>query len=511
MFFRLLIAVTAIYGLTCSGAASPPKVKDKTPWSRNPLHNGLLPRAESDPSAFCPAASWPHGAGNPGLTVQSQVPDPELQAALAEIDANKIKAYIAKLVSFGTRSTISNQTDPSRGVGAARDWVASTMRSFAVRSDGRMRVTTPSYIQGVAERIPFPTRITDIVATLQGSETPERYYLVSGHYDTRVSDPNNGVDDAPGADDDGSGVAVSLELARVMATRRPRSTLVFVAVAGEEQGLYGSNFLAETYANQSVNIAGMLDNDIVGSSTGDDGTKEPHTLRLFAAGAPTDIEAAAANAPIASSWIRVGGENDSPARELGRFAVSVAQNKYTGIDTLALEYRQDRFLRSGDHISFLESGFLSSVRFTEPNENFAHQHQDVRVQDGKQYGDLEEFLDYDFIKRVGAVNLATMWSLSEAPSTPTDVFVNTTELSNDSSFVWKDTTAQEPGLDGYELVWRPTDAPFWQYAIPVGMGEVQGPNRTATVNLSKDNVIFGLRAVGKNGYRSPAAFALFPL
>lgn len=286
-------------------------------------------------------------------------------------------------------------------------------------------------------------------------------------------------------------MAVSLELARVFATRKPAATIVFAAVAAEEQGLYGSNFLAQTLKNTSVNVQGMFTNDIVGSSTADDGTKDPFTLRIFAQGSPTTEDPARA-----SLRAQIGGENDSPARELARFVVEVAKNNYTQMD-IAVIYRLDRFLRSGDHRPFLEAGF-TACRFTEPNENFAHQHQDVRVENGVQYGDLVDFVDFDYIARVGRVNAASLWSLANAPTSPQNVTVNATLLSNDSQFNW--IMSNEELIEGYEAVWRPTNAPFWTHVVPLGMVN------TATLDLSKDNVIIGIRAVGKNGYRSPATF-----
>ncbi|KAF7503975.1 hypothetical protein GJ744_002949 [Endocarpon pusillum] len=451
---------------------------------------------------YCPAAPWPTREGE-GYTITSQLPDSDLQAALVEISASNIKSYISDLVSFGTRHTLSTQNGSTTyGIGAARDYITHRMCTFALASSGRMTVTAPSYIQPAdGDRLLFPVRISDVVATLRGSETPDRYYVISGHYDTRCSDPNDYNCPSPGADDDASGVAVSMELARIMATRNPRSTLVFAAVAGEEQNLYGSNFLAQTYKNASVNVAAMFTNDIIGSSTGPDGTEEPHTLRLFAQGLPpAGVESAAR----AASRLIVGGENDSPARELGRFIVETAQNAYTGMKNIALIYRLDRYMRGGDHLPFLRAGYLSSVRFTEPIEDYRHQHQNVRIDNvtGEQYGDLEEFLDYDFIARVGRVNLAAMWSLSEAPAAPANVSIDASALTNNSTFTWL--PGNETGVAGYEVVWRPSVSPYWTHAIPVGLVQ------SATVQVSKDDVVFGLRAVGTNGYKSPAAFAGFP-
>ena len=351
---------------------------------------------------------WPPGPGQPNTDQQA---DHELRAILREIDPERIRHTIETLVGFGTRSTISTQDDPQRGIGAARDWIASQFQEYAAASGGRMTVDVPSYIQPVAPRIPVPTRISNIRATLRGSAEPDRIYVVSGHYDSRVTDVLNGTSDAPGADDDASGTAVSMELARVMAKRAPRATLVFLAVAGEEQGLFGSNFTAQQYAAANADIQGMLNNDIVGLSTADDGTRDRRSVRLFAEGV--------LNPPPASELARIaiGGENDSPARELARFVTEVAGRDVTGMDVRVI-YRLDRFLRGGDHLSFIQNGFPAAVRFTEPNENFDHQHQDVRVENGVQFGDLPQFCDFDYIAGVARVNGAGLWSLAAAPGTP---------------------------------------------------------------------------------------------
>lgn len=249
--------------------------------------------------------------------------------------------------------------------------------------------------------------------------------------------------------------------------------------------------MAQTYRNASVNVQGMFTNDIVGASTADDGSKDPYTLRIFAQGTPTTESASRA-----STRATIGGENDSLARELARFVVGVAENKYTQM-SIRVVYRLDRFLRGGDHRSFLNAGY-AACRFTEPNENFAHQHQNVRVENGTQYGDLIEFVDFDYVARMAKVNGAALWSLANAPASPQNVTVNTTLLSNDSQFTWQG--GNDALTAGYEILWRPTNAPFWTHSIPIGKVN------TATINLSKDNVIFGIRAVSENKYASPAAF-----
>ncbi|MGC4896836.1 M20/M25/M40 family metallo-hydrolase [Micromonospora sp. DT31] len=443
-------------------------------------------------TAATPAAATPAGGPpGPGRPARPQRPDRELTALLREIDRRRIEATVRRLAAFGTRHTLSSQTDPVRGIGAARDWIHAQLSGYAAASGGRMTVELQSYVQQPASRIPTPTTITNVVATLRGDVTPERVYVVTGHYDSRASDVMDAVSDAPGADDDASGVAVVMELARVLSTRRTEATIVLAAVAAEEQGLYGSAYLAGRLKAAGVDVQAMFSNDIVGSSTADDGTRDPRTVRLFAEGVPT------AETPAEASVRQsVGGENDSPSRQLARFVRDVADNAATGMDVRVI-YRRDRYLRGSDHISFLREGWPAG-RFTEPNENFAHQHQDVRVVDGVQYGDLPQFCDFDYITRVARVNAATLWSLAQAPGTPRGVTVVTTNLTNDTTLRWQ--RGPEPDLAGYEVVWRETTAADWQRVLPVGdVTEV-------TVDLSKDNVFFGVRAVDRAGHRSPVAF-----
>jgi len=272
---------------------------------------------------------WPPGPGSP---LVPQVPNAELTQILNQIDPARIQATIQKLVSFGTRHTLSNQTDPARGIGAARDWIASQMGTFAAASNGRMTVSVPSFIQQpVSGLVLKATNISNIVATLTGTSEPNRVYVVSGHYDSRVSSILNFMDDAPGADDDASGVAVSMELARVMATHNSAATIMFAVVAGEEQDLFGSNFMATTLKQQGKDVQGMLNNDIVGSSTADDGTVDPNDIRMFVSGLPPS-NTAAQNLNLAS----IGGENDSPAHQLGRFVAEVSQNSVTQMNGLSL-------------------------------------------------------------------------------------------------------------------------------------------------------------------------------
>ncbi|GLZ29965.1 aminopeptidase [Lentzea sp. NBRC 105346] len=421
-------------------------------------------------SATAAERDWPTG---PGLPNRPQQPDRELRRVLAEIDQRRLEATVRKLASFGTRHTLSSQTDPARGIGAARDWIFNELKSYG----GRLTVELQSYLQQPTPRVPVPTTITNVLATLPG--TTDRVYVVSGHYDSRAGDVMDFTSDAPGADDDASGVAAVMELARVLATRTFEATIIFAAVAGEEQGLLGAAHLAEQLKGR--NLQAMFTNDIVGAS-------RTNVLRLFAEGVPT------AETPEQAAIRRsVGGENDSPSRQLARFVTDVASNSATDM-TVEVIHRRDRYLRGGDHIPFLERGF-PAARFTEPHEDYAHQHQNVRVENGVQYGDLVQFCDFPYLLRVTKVNAAVMWSLASGPGTPRNVRIRTNRLTNETDLVWDG----EPGRE-YEVVWRPTDTSDWTHRIPVGATTAH------TVNLSKDNAFFGVRAIGKDGKRSPAAF-----
>ena len=429
--------------------------------------------------------------------LRSPAPDPALRGLLRQIDPDRIQATITKLVSFGTRHTASSQTDPARGIGAATAYVAGQMQSLAAASNGRMTVRQQKFTQPVASNIPVPTQITNVIATLAGTATPERFYVVTGHLDSRVSDVLNFTDDAPGADDDGSGVAVVLELARVFATRQFPGTLVFATVAGEEQGLYGSAFMASQMAAAGNDVQGMFSNDIVGASQAFDGTKpDPRTVRLFVEGIPTNVTQSQI-----SLMQSVGGENDGVTHQLARFVADSAPFSLTGMDIRVI-WRRDRYLRGSDHLSFQSHGY-PAARLTEARENFAHEHQDVRVENGQQFGDLLKFVDFDYTARVARVNAAAMWALATGPATPKGLEIHTAPPAgfpgtNLTALDWH--ANPESNLAGYEVVMRETTAADWASAIPVG-------NVTSvTLNISKDNVQFGVRAVDRAGHRSPVAF-----
>lgn len=422
-------------------------------------------------------------------------PDPQIQQIVDGISAANIEADINKLVSFRTRHTLSDAASPTTGIGAARNWIKGEFDRFSRESGGRLQVASDSYVQPPGERISRAVEIVDVVATLPGRDPASRgrIYVVSGHYDSRVTDIMNANSFEPGADDDGSGVAAVLEMARVMSRHEFDATIVFMAVAGEEQDLYGSTHWAEQARQRHLDIAGMLDNDIIGSSHDEHGGSHRHVVRLFAEGVPAVPEMSAG----LRRRVATGGENDSAARELARRIVATA-GRYVPAMRVELVYRTDRYLRGGDQIPFLERGW-PAVRFTEAAEDFRHQHQDVRVENGVQYGDLPEFVDFGYNADVARVNAAALAELALAPAVPREVKIETVELENDTTLHWAPNA--EPDLAGYAVVWRDTTAPFWQHREFAG-----NVTRHTVKGVSKDNVIFGVEAVDRAGHASPAAY-----
>ncbi|HKV39428.1 MAG TPA: M28 family peptidase [Blastocatellia bacterium] len=420
---------------------------------------------------------------------------PEIQQVVREISAARIQADIEKLVGFYTRQTLSDTGSPTRGIGAARRWIKSEFERYSKESGGRLEVAFDEFMQPAGQRNPKPVQVVNVVATLPGTqpESAARMYVVSGHYDSRVSDPLDSTTFAPGANDDASGTAAVMEMARVMSKHRFAATIVFMAVAGEEQGLYGSTHWALSAKARNLDIEGMITNDIIGSSHAEDGHVDNTHVRLFAEGVPYVNQMSESLRTL----VRTGGENDSIARELAR-KIKESGEQYVPYMHVNIIYRRDRYLRGGDHSPFLDQGY-AAVRMTEPNENFHHQHQDVRKVDGVQYGDLPEFDDFDYIARVARVNAAALASLALAPAPPKDVRVQVAKLENDTTLQWDAST--EPGLAGYIVVWRETTAPYWQYTRFVGK------TTTYTVKgISKDNYIFGVEAAGKDGNTSQAVY-----
>lgn len=456
----------------------------------------LLLVALSATSAAPHALAQRRGAAPPRAGRADPAARVEVARMLREIDARRVERDIRKLVSFGTRNTLSAQDDPARGIGAARDWLHREFQEIGRAAGGRLEVELQAFVQepGRFPRIARATRVANVVARLPGTQpqSRERVYVVSGHYDSMCASPTDAACDAPGANDDASGVAVVLELARVMSKRRFDATLVFMAVAGEEQGLVGATYFAEQARKANVNVEAMLTNDIVGSSLGGNGVRDRRSLRVFAEGVPSN------ETPEEAATRRsVGGENDSPARQLARFIKEAAAPHLPGF-RVQMVYRRDRYLRGGDHIPFLEQGY-PAVRFSEPNEDYDHQHQNVRTEKGVRYGDLPEFVDFAYVAQVARVNCAALAALALAPARPADVRILTRRLTNDTDLQWA--ANAEPDLAGYEVVWRETTEAEWTHSLPVG----RATSHTVK-GMSKDNYFFGVRAVDRQGNRSPVSY-----
>lgn len=422
--------------------------------------------------------------------------NPQIEKIVAEISAANIEANVRKLAGFGTRHTLSDATHPTRGIGAARRWIKSEMERYSRESGGRLQVADDSFIQPPVARVPQPTELVNVVATLPGTqpESRDRLLVVSGHYDSCVciQSLTDATTDAPGANDDASGTAAVMEMARVMSKYEFDATIVFMTVAGEEQGLLGAAHWAEEAKKKGLNVAAMFTNDIIGNTSGGNGVHDNRRVRVFAEGVPSaETEA---EARIRQS---VGGENDSPTRQLGRYIKEVGERYVPNFD-VTLVFRRDRYGRGGDHIPFLQRGF-AAVRFTEPNEDFTRQHQKVREENGIKYGDVPEMVDFTYVAQVARVNAASLASMALAPAPPAGVQFKSARQEYDTFLAWQPN--KEPDVAGYQIVWRATNQPYWQQSRFVG-------NVTEYVmkGLSKDDYFFAVQSVDRDGNASVPSF-----
>ena len=411
--------------------------------------------------------------------------DPLIQKLVAAVKADNLRATDTKLVGFGTRNDFSETTSTkTHGVFAARDWIKSQFQAIARASRGRMTVTLDTYVQPKTERTPRDVTESSVIATLQGDE-PGRVYVMSSHFDDCDGDCTDGAGVAPGADDNGSGVSAVLEAARIMAPEHFRGTIVFTCFDGEELGLWGSAHFAKLLHSRGTYVAANLNNDIIGNSVGGDGSSEPNIVRLFSEALPLGAQLDKVN--------QTGSENDSTSRELSRFIADVVP-QYVSDFSVREIYRADRFMRGGDQESFQAEGY-PAVRFVEPHENFTHQHQNVREENGVQYGDLLPYIDYGYMARVTQANIAALAALALGPDRPADAQLVMRRLGYDSMLRWKPVT----GATSYEIVWRPSTATNWQFSRDVGSVT------EAIVPVSKDDYILGVRAVD-NGRRSVVSY-----
>jgi hypothetical protein len=419
--------------------------------------------------------------------------DAGIKQMVDEVSSKNIEATIRKLVSFKSRHTLSDTTSKTTGSGAARNWIKTEMEKYAAQSNGRMTVQFDTFTQPKSQRVDKPIKLKNVLAILKGTDPNDtRVYLVSGHYDSRINDvmDANGVE--PGANDDASGTALSMELARVMAKRSFPATIIFMTVVGEEQGLYGSGNVAKRAKAENWNVDAMLNNDIVGNTYGmETDLKDNRSVRVFSDGVPT-----AATDKQVAALKSLGGENDSPSRQLARYTKEIGERYVDQLD-VKLIYRRDRYLRGGDHLPFLEQGF-TAVRFTEMNENFNRQHQNIRTENGVEYGDLPDFVDFNYVQKVARMNLSVLANLASAPAEPQNAGIITSDLTNKTKLKWETpATGKKPA--GYYVLMRETISPYWEKKFYV-------TDTTATLNYSKDNYFFAVQSVDAEGHESLPVF-----
>ncbi len=406
-----------------------------------------------------------------------------------EVSPDSLKSYIKALVAFGTRNTLSTQTDPKRGIGAARNYVLGKFNEFAKQSNGRLSaMIDTTTLQPDGKRIDVTTVLGNVVATLKGTDANDnRIFIISGHLDNMRSSPTDRLGDAPGANDDASGTAAVIECARIMSKNSFPATVIFVAVSGEEQGLLGSTFMSTKAKKENWNIEAVLNNDIMGSNNSNETNIIGNTkVRVFSEGIPAyETEKVAAN--IRS----LGMENDGKARQLARYIKEIGERYVDNLEVVLI-YRNDRFLRGGDHTPYVLRGF-AAVRITEMNENYTRQHQDVRTENGIAYGDLEEHIDYEYLRKNTSLNLVNLASLAKAPAMPDSVKMETKKLTNSTLLFWQ--TPKTGKVKGYYVLVRETTSAFWQKKIFTAETEIRLP-------YSKDNYFFGVQSVNESGNES---------
>lgn len=415
--------------------------------------------------------------------------DPGIEKMLKEVSPDSLKGYIKTLVAFGTRNTLSTQTDPKRGIGAARNWVLAKFNEFARQSGGRLSAfIDTTTLQPDGRRVDMPLLLGNVTATLKGTDPADkRIFIISGHLDNMRSNVMDRTGDAPGANDDGSGTAAVMECARVMSKYSFPATVIFVAMSGEEQGLLGARFMSEKAKKEGWHIEAVLNNDIMGSNNSNETNIISNTrVRVFSEGLPAfETEKSAVN--IRS----LGLENDGKARQLARYVKETGERYVDNLEVVMI-YRNDRFLRGGDHTPFVQQGF-AAVRITEMNENYTRQHQDVRMENGIQYGDLEEYIDYEYLRKNTAMNLACLANLAKAPGMPDSVKTEVRRLSNSTYLYWKAPATGKP--KGYYVLVRETTSALWQKKIFTAETEMRLP-------FSKDNYFFAVQSVNETGNES---------
>lgn len=429
------------------------------------------------------------------ISISQVAEDPEIKKMISEVKAENLEATVQKLVTFGTRHTLSDTKSKTKGIGAAQQWVKSEFDKYALESGGRLTATIDYFtVKADGKRVKADSQLGNVMATLKGTDPNDnRVLIISGHLDSRVSDVMNIKSDAPGANDDGSGVAAVIELAKIMSKRSFPATIVFVAVAGEEQGLIGARHLAELAKENNWNIVAMLNNDMIGNSLSSGTNLRDNTqVRIFSETIPyleTEDEAKMRKA--------TNRDNDSPSRLLARY-IKTTTEQYVDQLQVKLVYRNDRFLRGGDHTPFSQNGF-TAVRFCEMNENFDHQHQDLRTENGIKYGDLPEFMDFDYLRKNTCANLAVLANLAASPKAPLNVGIEVKNLSNSSTLTWS--APEDKPQFGYQILMRETASSHWEKTFFV-------KDTKAEIPYSKDNYFFAVQTVDALGH---ASIPVFPI
>ena len=421
--------------------------------------------------------------------------DPEIEQMVKEISPDSLRSYINILVAFGTRNTLSTQTDPKRGIGAARNWVLDRFNRMAAQSGGRLTaiIDTVTY-QPDHNRVNHAILLGNVMATLKGTDPADnRIFIISGHLDNMRSSPTDSIGDAPGADDDGSGTAAMMECARIMSKHPFPATIIFVAISGEEQGLLGSTFMSEKAKKEGWNIEAVLNNDIMGSNNSNEtNITDNNKVRVFSEGLP-----AYETEKNAISIRNLGMENDGKARQLARYVKETGERYIDNLQVVMI-YRNDRFLRGGDHTPYVQRGF-AAVRITEMNENYTRQHQDVRTENGINYGDLPQHIDFEYLRKNTGLNLCNLANLAKAPSMPDSVKMEVRKLTNSTYLKWE--TPRVGKVKGYYVLIRETTSAFWQRKIFTTETEMRLP-------YSKDNYFFAVQSVNETGNESLAVVPL---
>ncbi|QNP44989.1 M20/M25/M40 family metallo-hydrolase [Sphingomonas sediminicola] len=430
-------------------------------------------------------------------------PDAKLKEIIAPVSGAQMKRTVEKLVSFGTRHTLSSQTDPKRGIGAALDWTQGQFKSFGLPTERPCDTFTGT-------RIPTPTRICDMIAVQRGTERPNDVVIITGHIDSRVTDPMNAKDDAPGANDDGSGTAAVIEAARVLSKHKFPGTIVYAALSGEEQGLYGGKVLAAYSKAQGWNVVANLNNDIIGNSCGSDGVCNDKVVRVFSEGPRWQ-----GHEQLAKDLRSLGGENDAPPRNISRYLDSLADRLNIGLDVMQV-WRNDRFGRGGDHTEFLNAGY-PAVRLSVAVENYNWQHQDLRTENGIKYGDTIENMDFPYLEKIAKLNVAALAALANAPPPPEPKVEGAVSTDTSISF--------QPVPAAYFMIrWRRTDSNQWEHSQKhVGPETIvthcrptpecqaafeKQEQRVALPHVRVDDWVFGVSSVSKDGFESPVASAV---